>query len=144
MTTTTSLRRSAAFLAVTGLALTTAAVGSPATAHEEQPTRDRPCFIVQPRWNTALDGPAPTCAIPTSSREAEWEWGTPGSSAGRAPRRTGRVQDGPADVATLADCLDPGRRPPVRTCPYPIKSGDQFSDYLTGTSYDDSSGAGGL
>lgn len=25
---------------------------------------DRPCFIVQPRWNTALLGPQPTCALP--------------------------------------------------------------------------------
>ena len=24
-------------------------------------TRPRPCFMIRPRWNTALDGPQPTC-----------------------------------------------------------------------------------
>jgi hypothetical protein len=24
---------------------------------------DRPCFIVQPRWNSALAGPQPTCPL---------------------------------------------------------------------------------
>lgn len=33
----------------------------------------------------------------------------------------------PPVTATLADCLDTGRQPPVTTCPYPIKSGNEFA-----------------
>ncbi len=25
--------------------------------------RQRPCFIIQPHWNTALDGPQPVCPL---------------------------------------------------------------------------------
>lgn len=121
-TTTTALRRSAAFLTA-ALALTTAtAVRAPASPTVEQPTTERPCFLRPARWNTALDGPVPTCPTPVAR-----------GRAGEAP-----------GVATLADCLDPARRPVVRTCPYPITSGDQFSDYLEVTRHDDTSGPGGL
>lgn len=30
----------------------------------------RPCFIVQSRWNVALDGPQPTCETPVWTRSA--------------------------------------------------------------------------
>ncbi|MDR7252554.1 hypothetical protein J2X46_001530 [Nocardioides sp. BE266] len=32
----------------------------------------------------------------------------------------------PLPTFTIEDCLDPGKQPPVTTCPYPVKSGDQF------------------
>ena len=31
------------------------------TQHTADTTHARPCFMVRPRWNTALDGPQPTC-----------------------------------------------------------------------------------
>ena len=31
------------------------------TPYTDGATRPRPCFMIRPRWNTALDGPQPTC-----------------------------------------------------------------------------------
>ncbi len=59
------------------------------------------------------------------------DWGTPAPSAGAAPQRTAPVEA--PEVATIADCVNPSRRPVVKTCPYPIGSGDQFSRYWTGS-----------
>ena len=84
------IARTAAFaVAVSITAITTTVVAPPTTA--TAPAQERPCFIVQPRWNTAIDGPAPTCPTPSWQRTSDvpWPWGTPGSSAGTAPRRTG-------------------------------------------------------
>lgn len=109
-TTASSFRRISAIAAATSfaaIATTFAAQPAPASA----PAEERPCFIVQPRWNTAVDGPVPTCATPA------WQ------EAG-----TGR-EEAPA-VATIADCMDPTHRPVVKTCPYPIKSGDRFAHYV--------------
>ena len=64
-TTTSSYRRIAAIAGATTItficAITTTYAAPSAPAQEP----DRPCFIVQPRWNTAFDGPAPTCPTPT-------------------------------------------------------------------------------
>lgn len=101
----------AAFAAAASItAVTTTVAASPAPAGPA-PEPERPCFIVQPRWNTAVDGPVPTCATPS------WQ-------QARTPRR-----EAPA-VATIADCVDPTHRPVVTTCPYPIKSGDRFTHYF--------------
>ena len=32
---------------------------------------DRPCFMVRPRWNVALDGPRPTCGEPSWPRDPD-------------------------------------------------------------------------
>lgn len=45
--------------AITAITTTYAAQPAPATEDPE-----RPCFIIQPRWNTAIDGPPPTCPTP--------------------------------------------------------------------------------
>jgi hypothetical protein len=57
-------RRSAAVAAIAAFAAF-AAIASPASGATAQTDRERPCFIVQARWNTAFDGPAPTCPTPT-------------------------------------------------------------------------------
>lgn len=31
------------------------------TPYTDDATRPRPCFMIRPHWNTALDGPQPTC-----------------------------------------------------------------------------------
>ena len=98
-------RTTACAVAASITAVTTTVVAPPTTA--SAPTQDRPCFIVQPRWNVAIDGPAPTCPIPP-----------------------GQQSVGTADVATMADCVDPAHRPVVTTCPYPIRSGDRFATYV--------------
>ena len=65
-TTTTSFRRIAAIACATTItsitAFTTTYAAPPAPATDEP---ERPCFITQPRWNTAIDGPAPTCPTPS-------------------------------------------------------------------------------
>jgi hypothetical protein len=56
-------RRTAAFAgtaATITIAVTTTVATQPAGATQE-PATETPCFIVQPRWNTAIDGPPPTC-----------------------------------------------------------------------------------
>lgn len=108
--TRTRIARTAAFAVAASItAVTTTAVAPPTTA--SAPAEERPCFIVQPRWNTAVDGPVPTCATPT--------WQEVGTGREEAPA-----------VATIADCIDPTHRPVVKTCPYPIKSGDRFTHYF--------------
>ena len=65
-TTTSSFRRIAAIAGAATIACisatTTTYAAQPAPAHESE----RPCFIIQPRWNIAIDGPAPTCPTPSS------------------------------------------------------------------------------
>ena len=66
--TTSSFRRIAAIAGATTItcitAITTTYAAQPAPAPDRT---ERPCFIAQPRWNTA-EGPAPTC--PTSWRQS--------------------------------------------------------------------------
>jgi len=50
---------------------------------------------------------------------------------------TGAEPKEPLPTYTLADCLRPGVQPPVTTCPYPIRSGDQFSDLYRRMQHDD-------
>lgn len=64
---TTTARRTAALAALT-IAATITTVAAPTKAIDDPPT-DRPCFITQPRWNVALDGPAPTCPIDARDRK---------------------------------------------------------------------------
>ena len=47
-------------------------------------------------------------------------------------------------VATLDDCLDPTRSPQVTTCPYPVKSGDQFKGTRSRLLHDDEYGRPGI
>ncbi|MCW2739197.1 hypothetical protein [Nocardioides sp.] len=67
-TTTSSFRRIAAIAGATTItcisAITTTYAVQPASAITE-PQPQRPCFIVQPHWNVAIDGPAPTCPAPS-------------------------------------------------------------------------------
>lgn len=70
-TTTSSFRRIAAIAGATTVtcisAITTTYAIQPASATTEPaPEPERQCFIVQPRWNTAIDGPVPTCPTPWS------------------------------------------------------------------------------
>ena len=110
ISTRSRIARSAAIAVTASTIAVTTTVATQATANPA-PESERPCFIVQPRWNTAVDGPAPTCATPARHR-----------TAGDQPAST--------SVATIADCIDPAHRPVVKTCPYPIKSGDQFAQYF--------------
>ena len=63
--TTSSFRRIAAIAGATTItsitAITTTYAAQPAPANDAP---ERQCFIAQPRWNTAIDGPAPTCPTP--------------------------------------------------------------------------------
>jgi len=69
-TDTGSFRRIAAITAASAItAITTTFAAQPATATAEPPS-DRPCFIAQPRWNTAIDGPPPTCPTPAWQQQA--------------------------------------------------------------------------
>ncbi len=75
-TTTSSLRRIAAIAGATTIttisAITTTYAIQPASATTQpQPQPERPCFIIQARWNTAIDGPPPTCPTPTWQRAEE-------------------------------------------------------------------------
>lgn len=36
------------------------------TSSPADPAQDRPCFVWRAHWNTALDGPEPTCSPSTS------------------------------------------------------------------------------
>lgn len=124
--TRTRIARTGAFAVAASItAVTTTIVAPPTTATAPGP--ERPCFIVQPRGNAAIDGPAPTCATPAWQQVAAARIGTPGSSVATAPRRTAPVEE--REVATIADCVDTQYRPVVKSCPYPIRSGDQFSEY---------------
>ena len=110
-TTRTRIARAAVIAAAAStIAVTTTVAATPSSA-TRAPGSERPCFIVQPRWNGAIDGPAPTCATST------WD-----QAAGDRPTSP--------PVATIADCIDPAHRPVVKTCPYPIKSGDQFARFF--------------
>lgn len=86
-TNTAPVRRFAAIVGATAITAITTVTAQPASAIQE-PGSERPCFIVQPRWNTAIDGPPPTCPTPSWQQATAFDWGTPGSSAGTAPRRT--------------------------------------------------------
>lgn len=59
-------RRSAVVGAAAAITMTTAfaPIASSAADTDEGPA-DRPCFMVQSHWNTAYDGPQPTCPTPT-------------------------------------------------------------------------------
>jgi hypothetical protein len=46
-------------IVVTTIVITT--VAAPSASAFREPLDERPCFIVQPRWNTAIDGPPPGC-----------------------------------------------------------------------------------
>ena len=128
--TRTRIARTSAFAVAASITAGTRPVVAPRTT-ASAPDPERPCFIVQPRWNTAIDGPAPTCPTPAWQQAAAARIGTPGSSVRTAPRRTAPVEE--PEVATIADCVDTSYRPVVKTCPYPIKSGDQFSQYADRT-----------
>ena len=54
-------RRIASVAATVAFAAFTGAPASGASAPADQ---ERPCFIVQPRWNSAFGGPAPPCPVP--------------------------------------------------------------------------------
>jgi hypothetical protein len=109
-TTAISFRRVTAIAAATSFAAVITTVAAQPAPASPAPEPERPCFIVQPRWNTAIDGPVPTCATP---------W--------RQAAGDGRTSTA---VATIEDCIDPAHRPVVKTCPYPIKSGDRFTHYF--------------
>jgi hypothetical protein len=94
--TRTRIARTAAFAVAASITAVTTTVAVPPTT-ASAPGPERPCFIVQPRWNTAIDGPAPTCPTPSWQRTSGYRWGTPGSSAGTAPRRTGQVSEDTQD-----------------------------------------------
>ena len=68
MFTTASFRRIAAIAGATTIttisAITTTYAAQPASVITE-PQPQRQCFIAQPRWNTAIDGPVPTCSTPS-------------------------------------------------------------------------------
>ncbi len=56
-------RRCSVIGAATIITITTAfapAASSAAAAGKDGP-KDRPCFMIQSHWNTAYDGPQPTC-----------------------------------------------------------------------------------
>jgi hypothetical protein len=62
----THLRRTAAVVgAATAITVTTLLTPAVTAAAPSAPTGDRPCFMVRAHWNTALDGPQPTCATPS-------------------------------------------------------------------------------
>ena len=66
---TAAIAASAAFAASAAIAAPAASGATTSTDHA------RPCFIVQAHWNTAFDGPAPTCPTPTwqaGSYSAGW------------------------------------------------------------------------
>ena len=44
---------------------------------------ERPCFIVQPHWNTALDGPQPVCTTPVSALQPAAQMRAPGRTVSR-------------------------------------------------------------
>ena len=78
-TPTRSFRIMAAMTAAAAVTTTFAVQSATATA---EPPSDRPCFIAQPRWNTAIDGPPPTCPVPTWQRLSAYHAGTDTQSAG--------------------------------------------------------------
>jgi hypothetical protein len=62
----THLRRTAAVVgAATAIIVTTTLTGATGAVASDAPDGDRPCFMVRAHWNTALDGPQPTCATPS-------------------------------------------------------------------------------
>ena len=64
-------RRSAVIGAVAAIVTTTAfAPTASSAADTDQGPADRPCFMVQSHWNTAYDGPQPTCPTPSWQTEA--------------------------------------------------------------------------
>ena len=69
-----------------------APTASSAAGTDEGPA-DRPCFMVQSHWNTAYDGPQPTCPTPT------WQTGAAASDTGAARSGAGA---GDATVAAAA------------------------------------------
>jgi hypothetical protein len=42
----------------------TVAFAGAASADDSDQPPTRPCFMVRPHWNVALDGPQPTCPAP--------------------------------------------------------------------------------
>ena len=53
----------AGILLAAASAVALAAPSVPATGSSASPA-DRPCFMVRPHWNSALDGPQPVCPLP--------------------------------------------------------------------------------
>ncbi len=81
-TSTAPFSRVAAIAGVTVIAAITTVAAQSASATQE-PGSERPCFIAQPRWNTAIDGPPPTCPRPTW-QQAETRSTSPVGSVRRA------------------------------------------------------------
>ncbi len=123
--TTSSFRRIAAIAGATTItcitAITTTSAAQPAPATDEP---ERPCFITQPRWNTAIDGPAPTCPTPRGSRRAPPapstrnridfgdEYAAPPRSKAPRGRRGGRASVAtPGPVGPLTHVTGPPSRP---------------------------------
>lgn len=67
--TRTRTRTRTAAAAATAAFAAFVAVASPAASGAAPADPERPCFIVQPRWNDAFGGPAPTCPTPAWQRE---------------------------------------------------------------------------
>lgn len=61
----TAAHRSFVALAGAVIFVTTMASTSPANAQDSDGQHTRPCFMIRSNWNTAPDGPQPTCPVPT-------------------------------------------------------------------------------
>ena len=75
-------RRCAIAGAAAAITITTAFApdqGSTAAAPGRTVTNDRPCFMIQAHWNTAYDGPQPTCPTPA------WQMADPADGAAAMP-----------------------------------------------------------
>ena len=69
-TSTAPFSRVAAIAGATVIAAITTVAAQSSSATQE-PGSERPCFIAQPRWNTAIDGPPPTCPTPAWQQAEE-------------------------------------------------------------------------
>jgi hypothetical protein len=62
----TPFRRTVAIVGVTAT-ITIASTTMSSASGRQDPTPDRPCFMVRAHWNNA-EGPQPTCPVPTWQR----------------------------------------------------------------------------
>jgi hypothetical protein len=69
----TSFRRTVAVVgtaAILSISTTSASTAGGQQERDQQDTaQDRPCFMVRASWNTALDGPQPTCPVQTGAAQ---------------------------------------------------------------------------
>ena len=67
-----SFRRTVAVAGAGAILSITTASASTASVQQDRDqqgtAKDRPCFMVRASWNTALDGPQPTCPVPTGQQ----------------------------------------------------------------------------